>query len=469
MLLPSVDLCRLSWEDNSARLDSAAWSPNAVMASELKAGISSPTAEVSSVQGQNTRYRWTVCALLFFATTINYIDRQVLGLLAPDLQAKIGFNEVQYGYIVTAFQAAYAIGLLTMGRIIDRIGTKLGYALSICIWSLSAMAHALVNSALGFGIARFALGFGESGSFPAAIKTVAEWFPKRQRALATGIFNSGTNVGATLAPLAVPYVAVHYGWRYAFLLTGIFSAIWLVCWLIIYRPPQQHARVSQSELAYILSDPPESGAKIAWSELLVHRQTWAFLAGKSLTDPIWWFYLFWLAKFLVTEHHLKLTGVALPIVVIYNCATVGSIVGGWLPAKFVKLGWSVNRARKTAMLICAVCVAPAVITTQVHGLWTAVAIISLACAAHQGFSANMFTLASDMFPRRAVASVVGIGGFGGAVGGMFIATVTGWLLQLTGSYLPVFIIAGTVYFLALLAVHLLAPRLEPALLEEPSR
>jgi MFS transporter, ACS family, hexuronate transporter len=409
-----------------------------------------------------SHFRWGICALLFFATTINYIDRQVLGLLAPVLQTQIGFNEVQYGYIVTAFQAAYAIGLLSMGPFIDRIGTKLGYALSIAIWSLSAMGHALVRTAFGFGVARFALGFGESGSFPAAIKTVAEWFPKRERALATGILNCGTNVGATLAPLTVPWVAIHYGWRYAFLLTGTFSTIWLICWLVMYRPPQEHRRVSKAELAYILSDPPEATTKVSWSRLLVHRQTWAFLAGKSLTDPIWWFYLFWLAKFLVSEHHLKLTGVALPIVVIYNFAAVGSIAGGWLPERFLKRGWTVNRARKVSMLICALCVIPAMFTTHVHGLWTAAAIISLACAAHQGFSANMFTLASDMFPRRAVASVVGIGGCGGAVGGMFIATLTGWLLQLTGSYLPVFIIAGSVYLLALGLIHLLSPRLEPA-------
>ena len=432
------------------------------MATEPRTRISPDQTQSTTGEQPSTHYRWVICALLFFATTINYVDRQVLGLLAPELQSKLGFNEVQYGYIVTAFQAAYAIGLLTMGRIIDRIGTKLGYAVSICIWSLSAMAHALVNSALGFGIARFALGFGESGSFPAAVKTVAEWFPKRERALATGIFNCGTNVGATIAPLTVPYVAVNYGWCYAFLLTGIFSAIWLICWIVIYRPPQQHPRVSRSELAYILSDPPEPAGKVPWSELLAFRHTWALLLGKTLTDPVWWFYLFWLAKFLVTEHHLKLTGVALPLVVIYNCATVGSIVGGWLPAKFVKLGWTVNRARKTAMLICALCVVPAVITAQVHGLWTATAIISLACAAHQGFSANLYTLASDMFPRRAVASVVGIGGFGGAVGGMFIATFTGWLLQLTGSYTPVFMIAGTAYLVALGVIHLLAPKLAAA-------
>ncbi|MGD0223189.1 MAG: MFS transporter [Terriglobia bacterium] len=410
-------------------------------------------------------FRWRVCALLFFATTINYVDRQVLGLLAPLLQSNIGFNEVQYGYIVTAFQAAYALGLLAMGPIIDRIGTKLGYALSISIWSLAAMGHALVRSAFGFGAARFALGLGESGSFPAAIKTVAEWFPKKERALATGLLNCGTNVGATLAPLTVPWVAVHFGWRYAFLLTGTFSALWLVTWLVVYRSPQDHPRVTKTELAYILSDPAEPTTKISWSHLLGHRQTWAFVMGKSLTDPIWWFYLFWLAKFLVSEHHLKLTGVALPIVVIYNCATVGSIVGGWLPARFLEQGWTVNRARKISMLICSLCVIPVMMTTLVHGLWTAVAIISLACAAHQGFSANIFTLASDMFPRRAVASVVGMGGCGGAVGGMFIATFTGWLLQLTGSYLPVFIVAGSVYVVALGLVQLLAPRLQPAAID----
>lgn len=409
-------------------------------------------------------FRWRICALLFFATTINYVDRQVLGLLAPLLQSNIGFNEIQYGYIVTAFQAAYALGLLAMGSIIDRIGTKLGYALAISIWSLSAMGHALVRSAFGFGVARFALGLGESGSFPAAIKTVAEWFPKKERALATGLLNCGTNVGATVAPLTVPWVAVHYGWRYAFLLTGTFSAVWLVIWLVVYRPPQDHPRVSKTELAYILSDPPEPTTKIPWSNLLVHRQTWAFVMGKSLTDPIWWFYLFWLAKFLVSEHHLKLTGVALPIIVIYNCATVGSVVGGWLPARFVEQGWTVNRARKVSLLICSLCVIPVMMTTRVHGLWTAVVLISLACAAHQGFSANMFTLASDMFPRRAVASVVGMGGCGGAVGGMFIATFTGWLLQLTGSYLPVFIIAGSAYLVALGFVQLLAPRLQPAMI-----
>jgi ACS family hexuronate transporter-like MFS transporter len=408
------------------------------------------------------KYRWRICALLFFATTINYVDRQVLGLLAPVLQTKIGFNEAQYGYIVTAFQAAYALGLLAMGPIIDRIGTKLGYALTISIWSLSAMGHALVRTAFGFGVARACLGFGESGSFPAAVKTIAEWFPKKERALAMGFVNSGTNVGATLAPIAVPWVAIHYGWRYAFLLTGAFSAIWLITWLLTYHRPQESSRLTPAELAYITSDADKPGARLPWSHLLTYRQTWAFTLGKSLTDPIWWFYLFWLPKFLVTEQHLQLTGVVLPIIVVYNVATVGSIVGGWLPEKFMGWGWTLNRARKTTFLICSLCVAPVMITPRVHSLWPAIALISLACAAHQGFSNNIFTLPSDMFPVRAVASVVSIGGFGGAVGGMFIATLTGQLLQLTGSYQPVFIIAGSIYIVALGLVHWLAPRLQPA-------
>jgi ACS family hexuronate transporter-like MFS transporter len=411
------------------------------------------------------RYRWTICSLLFFATTMNYMDRQILGLLAPDLQKSIGWNEAQYGYIVTAFQAAYAIGLLMMGQVMDRIGVRAGYAISIVVWSFSAAAHALARTPLGFGMARFALGIGEAGNFPAAIKTVAEWFPKKERALATGIFNSGTNVGATVAPLAVPWIANAFGWQKAFLSTGLISLIPAILWIAMYRKPKEHPRLSPAELNYIQSDPPESTVKIAWARLLPHRQTWAFLIGKFLTDPIWWFFLFWLPKFLSTEHGLSLTGLGLPLVVIYNAASVGSIFGGWLPARLLKAGWSVNRARKTAMLVCALAVVPIVAAANVKGLWPAVALISLAAAAHQGWSANLFTIASDMFPQRAVGSVVGIGGFGGAVGGMFIATFTGWVLQFTGSYLPMFIIAGSAYLLALLLVHLLAPKLQPAVVD----
>jgi ACS family hexuronate transporter-like MFS transporter len=410
-------------------------------------------------------YRWTICALLFFGTTMNYVDRQVLGLLAPELQTRIGWNEAQYGYIVTAFQAAYAIGLLLMGRVIDVIGTRVGYAVSIGIWSLSAAAHALARTPLAFGAARFSLGLGEAGNFPAAIKTVAEWFPKKERALATGIFNSGTNVGATLGPLVVLWVASRFGWQFAFLSTGLLSFIPIIFWVRTYRRPQEHPRLSAAELKYIQSDPPEPETQVAWAPLLRHRQTWAFLLGKFMTDPIWWFFLFWLPKFLSTNHGLSLTALGLPLVIIYNAACVGSIGGGWLAARFLKAGWSVNRARKVAMLICALTVVPIVCAANAHNLWVAVALISLATAGHQGWSANMFTFASDMFPRRAVGSVVGIGGFGGAIGGMFIATFTGWVLQISGSYLPMFVIAGSAYLSALVLIHLIVPRMQPANVE----
>jgi ACS family hexuronate transporter-like MFS transporter len=410
------------------------------------------------------KYRWRICALLFFATTINYMDRQVLGVLAPYLQNVIGWNEIQYGYIVTSFQAAYALGLLGMGGFIDRVGTRLGYAAAITVWSLAAMSHSLVNSALGFGAARFLLGLGESGNFPAAIKTVAEWFPRKERSFATGIFNSGSNVGAIVAPLTVPWIAVHLGWRWAFLFTGLFSATWLVVWMRMYRRPEQHPKVKPAELAYIRSDAAEPVVKVPWSSLLQHRQTWAFLIAKFLTDPIWWFFLFWLPKFFNTQHGLTLTDLGPPLVVIYVMADGGSIGGGWLASLFMKMGWSPSRARKTAMLCCACCVVPVVAAASVQSLWGAVALVSLAAAAHQGWSANLFTLSSDMFPRHAVASVVGIGGFGGAVGGMLIATFTGFLLQFTGSYVPVFIMAGSAYLIALAVIHWLAPNLEPAAL-----
>ncbi|WP_058835910.1 MFS transporter [Luteimonas abyssi] len=407
-------------------------------------------------------YRWRICALLLAATTINYIDRQVLGVLAPYLQEEIGWNEIEYGYIVTAFQGAYAIGLLCAGFVIDRLGTKAGYAIAITIWSIAAMSHSLAATVVGFMIARFALGLGEAGNFPAAIKTVAEWFPRRERAFATGIFNSGSNIGAIVAPLLVPIIALTWGWRAAFLFTGVLSATWLVVWLVMYRAPERHPRVSAAELAHIRSDPPEQTARVPWLQILRHRQAWAFVAAKFMTDPIWWFFLFWLPKFLHAEYGLTLLALGLPLVAIFVVADVGSIMGGWLAGRFIRMGWSVNRARKGAMLVCALCVVPIVFAAQAENLWIAVALIGLATAGHQGWSANVFTLTSDMFPRHAVASVVGIGGFAGAVGGMMIATFTGILLQTTGSYLPVFLMAGSAYLLALLVVHLLAPRLEPA-------
>ena len=411
------------------------------------------------------RYRWRICALLFFATTINYIDRGVLGVLAPTLGHVIGWSELQYSYIVDAFQAAYAIGMLCAGAVIDRLGTRIGYALAICIWSVAAMSHALVRTVVGFALVRFFLGLGESGNFPAAIKTVAEWFPRRERALATGIFNAGANIGAIVAPLVVPWVTVTWGWPFAFVFTGVLSITWLILWLTIYRPPAQHSRVSARELAFIRSDPATGGEKVPWLRLLGLRQTWAFAVAKLMTDPIWWFFLFWLPKFLNTQYGLSLTELGPPLIAIYLTSDAGSIAGGWIAGHLIRRGWPVHRARKSAMLICALAVVPIVLVPGVHNPWVAVGLLGMATAGHQGWSANVFTLTSDMFPTRAVGSVVGLGGFAGAVGGVCVSTVVGLLLQTTGSYLPVFIMAGSAYLLALAIVHALVPRLQPAPLQ----
>jgi len=426
-----------------------------------------PTIPVSNIGAVIGRYRWAICALLFFATTINYIDRQVLGILATDETFKqtIGWNDAQYGFIQTAFQAAYAVGLLVVGGAMDKFGTRKGFSFAVGFWSVAAMAHALARSIFGFGVARFALGLGEAGNFPAAIKTVAEWFPKKERALATGIFNSGSNVGAIVGPLAVPFIAVRWGWQWAFILTGLLGFVWLGFWLAMYRRPEEHPKLSRAELAHIQSDPAEPTTKIKWSRLIPHRQTWAFAVGKFMTDPIWWVYLFWLPKFLNTNYSLNITQIGLPLVVIYVAADFGSIGGGWLSSSLIKRGWSVNKARKTAMLVCAIAVIPIIFAANASSMWAAVGLVSLAASAHQGWSANMFTMASDMFPRRAVGSVVGIGGMAGSIGGMLIQTTVGLILFYTGSYLPIFIIAGSTYLVALGIIHLLAPRLEPANVE----
>ena len=402
--------------------------------------------------------------MLFFATTINYIDRQVLGILATDQHFKtaIGWNEAQYGYVNTVFQGAYAIGLLVVGRLMDRFGTRKGFSFAIVFWSVAAMCHALARSAFGFGTARFFLGLGEAGNFPASIKTVAEWFPKKERALATGIFNSGSNIGAIVAPLVVPFIAVNYGWQWAFIITGTLGFIWLIFWLMIYRRPEEHPKVQAAELAHIQSDPSEPSTKIPWASLITLRQTWAFAIGKFLTDPIWWVYLFWLPKFLNSTYKLDITQIGLPLVVIYVVADVGSIGGGYLSSTLIKRGWTVNKARKLAMLICAISVVPIVFAAKASNLWVAVGLIALAAAAHQGWSANIFTMTSDMFPRRAVGSVVGIGGMAGSIGGMLIATTVGLILQYTGSYFPIFIMAGSAYLIALLVIQLIVPNLEPA-------
>jgi ACS family hexuronate transporter-like MFS transporter len=409
--------------------------------------------------------RWYICALLFFATTINYIDRQVFSILAPDLQRSIGWNEEQYGDIVTAFHAAYAIGLLLVGRLMDAIGTRAGFALIMVVWSLAAMAHSLASSAMTFAIARFALGLGEAGNFPASIKTVAEWFPKRERAFATGIFNAGSNVGAIIAPLTVPWLALTFGWRWAFIVTGAVGFVWLIFWQRLYRRPEEHERLSSSELAHIREDPEETVETVGWKRVLPLRQTWAFSLGKFMTDPIWWLYLYWLAKFLNQNYGVPLAGLALPIVVVYLAADVGSVFGGWFSSTLIKSGWSVNKARKTAMLVCALCVVPVMYAPHATNMWTAVAVIGLAAAAHQGWSANLFTLTSDVFPRRAVGSVVGLGGMCGAIGGMFVAQLAGKILQVTGSYVLLFIIAGSMYLIALAVIHMLAPRLDPVNIE----
>jgi ACS family hexuronate transporter-like MFS transporter len=424
-------------------------------------GAQSPETSEAPPSFTTGRYRWRICALLFFATTINYIDRQVLGILKPELSASLGWSEIEYGNIVMAFQAAYAIGLLLAGNLLDKLGTKTGYSLSLLVWSLAAMAHAAVSSVAGFSAVRFILGLGEAGNFPAATKTVAEWFPKKERALAFGILNAGSNVGAIITPLVVPFIAFHFGWRWAFLVTGAIGLIWLAFWIPIYRKPEEHPALSRNELAYIHSDPPETSAKIAWSRLFPHRQTWAVALAKFLTDPVWWFYLFWLADFLKKEYGLSMTQLSWPLVIIYLVADVGSVGGGWLSSQFIKRGWDVNRARKTTMLICALCVVPVGFAVSSHNLWLAVGLISLAAAAHQGWSANVYTLASDMFPKQAVGSVVGIAGMAGALGGMGFAWVVSRLLEATNSnYVPIFVICGGAYVVALGLVHLLAPRLE---------
>jgi MFS transporter, ACS family, hexuronate transporter len=407
-------------------------------------------------------FRWVICALLLFGTTKNYMDRQVIGVLKTTLQHQWGWSEIDYGNLVFAFQTAYALGMLFVGGMIDRLGTRVGYALTMLAWSLASMAHGLASSFGGFLSARFALGFAEAGVFPASLKAAAEWFPRKERALATGVFNAGTNVGALITPLVVPWITVHWGWRWAFFLIGALGFVWVAFWLAIYRRPEEHPRCSAAELEYIRRDRDDSQSKIAWAKLLPHRQTWAFAVAKFIIDPIWWFYLFWIPDFLQRQHGLALLQIGLPIVVIYLMADVGSIAGGWFSSGLIHRGKTVNASRKVAMLICAIIVIPIVFTPRVSSTWGAVLLLGLATACHQGFSTNLFTLPSDMFPARAVASVVGIGGMAGAVGGMLIAKVVAYFLQWTGSYAVPFLIAGSAYLIALAAIQILAPDLRQA-------
>jgi ACS family hexuronate transporter-like MFS transporter len=407
--------------------------------------------------------RWVICGFLFFATVIAYVDRGVIAYLEKFLEGIIpGLNSVKYGYILAAFQAAYAIGMVVAGGLTDKLGTRKAFAIAIGLWSVAAMLPGAAFSVVTFGIAMFLLGLGEAANFPACIKTVAEWFPKRERALATGIFNSGANIGNIVVPLIVPTLVVLVTWRGAFVVTGAAGVVWLICWLIYYRRPEQHRSVSSGELALILSDPVEKLERVPWSHVLPRKETWAFAVGKFLTDPIWWFYLFWLPRYLQSTFGLSLSENRLPLVIVYSVSTVGSIGGGWISSVLLRSGKSANVSRKVAMLICALCVVPVFAAPFIHHLWVVVGLVGLATAAHQGWSANLFTLPSDMFPKAAVGSVIGIGGMSGAIGGVLLQLATGYIVKLTNSYVPLFVIACLAYLVALVIIHSITPRLAPA-------
>lgn len=424
-------------------------------------------------------YRWTICGLVFFATTINYLDRQVISLLKSTLSEELNWNDGDYANIEIAFKLFYAFGMLGAGRLVDKLGTKIGYAVATTLWSVAAVAHALVNSVFGFAVVRSALGITEAGNFPAAIKTVAEWFPKKERAFATGIFNSGTNFGAIIAPLSVPFIAAEMGWQWAFIITGMLGFVWLVLWLMFYEVPSKSPKLSKAEYDYIHSDAAEVLAdkndvnkpQVSWFKLLSYRQTWAFAIGKLLTDPIWWFYLFWLPDFLQSQYKLTGTEIAIPVAVVYTLSTFGSVLGGYLPMYLIKIGWPVFRARKTSMLIYALCVSP-IIFSQILGsidMWYAVCVIGFAAAAHQAWSANIFTTVSDMFPKYTTASVTGIGGMFGALGGILLSALVQKNMfvyyrsinQIETAYYIMFFVCGAAYVLAWTIMHFLVPKMKP--------
>lgn len=419
------------------------------MASPQSGTLATETPE----EARPASYRWTICALLFVATTINYVDRQVLGILAPTLQRELHWTEADYGDIVSWFSFAYAFGFLAAGRVIDWIGVRRGLATAVVAWSIAAIGHAFARTAAGFSFARAMLGISESAIFPGSIKAVAEWFPQRERAFATGIFNAGTNTGAILTPLLVPWIALRWGWQWAFVATGGLGLLWLALWLPLYRNPP-------------LGDRSVARPRVPWVSLFGYRQTWAFVVGKLMADPVWWFYLYWLPKFLDAKYSVKLAQVAAPIIVVYLIADVGSVGGGWSSSALIKRGWSVNRARKATMLAMALLIVPTTLVSRAPSMWAAVLIVGVAAAAHQAWSANVYTLASDMFPTSAVGSVVGIGAFAGAMGGVVFQRVTGRVLQANGSdYAPIFVVCGLAYVTAWAIIHVLAPRLEPARLD----
>jgi ACS family hexuronate transporter-like MFS transporter len=417
--------------------------------------------EVASAAGRVGRYRWVICSLLFAATALNYVDRQMIGVLKPTISADLGWDETTYADVIFWFQAAYAIGYLSFGKIVDVLGARIGYSVAFVIWTLGHTLCGFAGSAFQFSAARALLGIGESGNFPAGLKAVSEWFPARERAFATGVFNAGANIGAIITPLVVPFIVVTLGlgWRMAFVITGAISLIWLVFWIAMYRRPRESSKVSAEELAYIESDPADTGERIGWLKLLGYRETWAFALGKFLIDPIWWLFLFWTPDFLAKTYHLDLKSFGPPLVAIYLISDIGSVAGGWSSSTLMRRGYSANFARKITMLVCAFLVMPIFFAQYVDNLWLAVGIVGLATAAHQAFSANLYTIPSDMFPRGAVGSVVGIGGTVGAIGGMMMAKFTGYVLQTTGSYTLIFAVAGSTYLIAITVVHLLSPRL----------
>ncbi|MET7256564.1 MFS transporter [Dyadobacter fermentans] len=421
-------------------------------------------------EAKKTSYRWRVVALLFCATTINYLDRQVLGLLKPTLEADFGWTESDFSHIVMAFQAAYAFSLIGFGAIIDKIGTKIGYVISVVVWSVAAMLHAVATGTFSFGFMRAILGLGEAGNFPVAIKATAEWFPKKERALATGIFNSGANIGAVVAPIMVPWILGVYGWQEAFLITGALGFVWLIFWWRFYELPAKQSRINKAEYDYIHSDNEADTSKeapVKWLQLFKIRQTWAFVFGKMLTDPIWWFFLYWLPSYFAEAFKLNLSKPSPELVIVYTATTVGSIGGGYLSGYFIKKGWPVFRARKTSMLIFAFLVMPIMAAQYTTNIWQAVVLISLAAAAHQAWSANIFTTASDMFPKKAVSSVVGIGGMAGSVGGILFPLLVGIILDnykaagnIGGGYNVIFIICGFAYLVAWGVMHVFSPKME---------
>ena len=412
-----------------------------------------------------SQYRWIICALLFFATVIAYVDRGVLGYLEKYLEGIFHFDSVQYSYMTTAFQIAYAIGMVTAGWLTDRLGTRKGFALAIGLWSLAAMTPGAATGVWTFCFAMFFLGLGEAANFPACNKTIAEWFPKKERALAFGIFNSGANIGNIAVPMVVPALVFAVGWRAAFVVVGALGLVWLCFWLLIYRKPEEHPRVSAEELAHIQSDPPERTEKVPWGRLLPLKETWAFSIAKMLTDPIWWFYLFWLPRFLQETFHTSISTNRTPIVVVYLISIVGSVGGGLLSSAMLGGGRSLNAARKTALLICALMVLPILYAPYSKSLWVVVALVGLAAAGHQGWSANLFTLASDLFPKAAVASVTGIGGMAGAITGAGFQLLAGYVAKSHPNCAPLFIVAGLAYISALAVIQILSPKLAPAKLD----